>query len=72
MNETAIDYQAEYDRLRALNHDLSEQVVVLTQKIEGMAAHIECLSNTIRSLERDNAIMRGQLDVVNLIFGGNS
>lgn len=72
MNEIAIDYQAEYDRLRALNHDLSEQAAALTQKNEAMAAHIECLSNTIRSLERDNAIMRGQLDVVNLIFGGNS
>ena len=68
---TNIDFEAENGCLRRENAAIREEITALTQKCEGLAAHIECLSSTVRALERDNAIMRGQLDMVNLIFGGD-
>ena len=72
MIETAIDFETENNHLIKEIAALRDEVAALIQKREGMAAHVECLSSTVRSLERDNAIMSAQLDIVRLIFGGES
>lgn len=51
------DYHAEYNKLL-------KECQMLTEKNE-------CLAHTVSALERDNATLRAQLDMVHLIFGGN-
>lgn len=52
-----LDYHVEYNKLL-------EECHILTDKNEYLA-------HTVSALERDNAILRAQLDMVHLIFGGN-
>lgn len=52
-----IDYRAEYERLK--------------MDCAALSVENDNLRHAVNALERDNAIMRGQLDIVNLIFGGD-
>lgn len=52
-----IDYRAENDRLR--------------KELEYQTERAETLTHTVAALNRDNAILGAQLEIVRLIFGGN-
>ena len=52
-----IDYRADNERLR--------------KELEYQTERAETLTRTVAALNRDNAILGAQLEIVRLIFGGN-
>lgn len=59
------DYEAECKILYAKYHDEKE----LNQK---MSNEIQDMKNYFENMERNNALMKAQLDIVYLIFGGRN
>ena len=53
-----IDYRADNDRLR--------------KELEYQTERAETLTHTVAALNRDNAILSAQLEIVRLIFGGGN